>query len=719
MASIDFQALRSRLLADARGLLPQWLPFGKWRAHEFVCGGLDGSPGESLSINSKSGLWSDFASGETGGDLIDLYCAIKGIDTKQAAIDLGAERSAGIPAKKVTRKPEPEVILIPPAGTKDPDFTRSRAGKLVEVYEYLDGQGRVLGFIAKHQPEGESKQFIPWTWTGHAWVNKIWAAPRPLYGLDLLAASPEARVVLVEGEKCANAGSTLWPTTPVITWPGGAKAIGKIDWAPLAGRTVLLWPDNDAAGHEAMDRISDILMGLGCEVKRVDVSTQPEKWDLADAVADRWTANDVKVWLSTRVLEVLPPVEIEAETITPAPSPFLALQASIQERQDLWTACGLEMRGTGPVVNLDNICRLLQGVPEFQNMLWYDEFHEKIFGTLHGGAASEWSDHDDLTLTRILQSKAGMAKVTTTMVHDAVKSVARFRCRNEVKEWLGSLAWDGVHRLGDLMFRGFGAAASRYHQRVGECFLIGLIARAVRPGCKVDTMPVFEGGQGVGKSSALRILGGKWFTECHESIMSKDFFAVLKGNILVEISEMHAFGKNEVERIKGILTNQVDRYRAPYGRNAEDHPRQSVFAGTTNRDDWNRDETGARRFWPVACGAVDHVWLIANRDQLFAEAFFRFQKGEPWWNIPAEEAAIETDKRRPTDTWESYIEEFVEQDQEYTTQQLAAECLKIEVGKQDRMVANRISCVMRVLKWDSVVRKSLDRRSYRVWTRNP
>jgi putative DNA primase/helicase len=187
-----------------------------------------------------------------------------------------------------------------------------------------------------------------------------------------------------------------------------------------------------------------------------------------------------------------------------------------------------------------------------------------------------------------------------------------------------------------------------------------MVARAMHPGCKVDTLPVFEGDQGAGKSSGLRILGGKLFTECHEQITSKDFYSVLSGRWLVEISEMHSFNKAEVERIKGIISNQTDRYRLPYDRHASDHPRQCVFAGTTNRDDWHSDETGGRRFWPVACGTVNQVWLRENREQLFAEAFVRYQRGESWWDVPSDQQREKIEDRRQEDAWTAPIARFLE-----------------------------------------------------------
>src|SRR5690606_16976269 len=156
-----------------------------------------------------------------------------------------------------------------------------------------------------------------------------------------------------------------------------------------------------------------------------------------------------------------------------------------------------------------------------------------------------------------------------------------------------SLKWDGTSRIERLMIEGFGTLDSQYYREISRCFLISIAARICEPGCKVDTMPVFEGPQGNRKSSALRALGGKFFTECHEKVTSKDFYSVLHGHFLVEIAEMDAFSGAQVETIKGVISNQVDRYRLPYDKHATSNPRQCVFAGTTNRRDWNRDETGA------------------------------------------------------------------------------------------------------------------------------
>jgi predicted P-loop ATPase len=221
-------------------------------------------------------------------------------------------------------------------------------------------------------------------------------------------------------------------------------------------------------------------------------------------------------------------------------------------------------------------------------------------------------------------------------------------------------------------------------------------------------MPVFEGSQGAGKSSALAILGGDWFGECHEDFGSKDFVLSLKGRWLIEVAEMHAFRRADVDRLKGIMSTQIDRVRLPYGRMTEEHPRQSVFAGTTNRDDWQADDTGARRFWPVRCGFLSHEWLAENREQLFAEAVARFWAGESWWEVPKQAAAIHTDERRPEDPWEEIIGGYLDDHRTYSARELLGNPLLIDIEHQSNVAAKRVGVILRRLGWTNYVARAGD-----------
>lgn len=348
--------------------------------------------------------------------------------------------------------------------------------------------------------------------------------------------------------------------------------------------------------------------------------------------------------------------------------------------------------------NLDNVIRCIENDPELQDHIWYDEFLDAIC-TDWQGVRRKWRDSDDIMLQLYMQRYIGMDKISASACHDAAHMAAMRNVKNECQEWLKSLQWDDTCRLAYLMSEGFGAANTPYTQAVGLCFILSMVNRVMNPGCKVDSVPVFEGGQGIGKSTALGILGGKWFVECHESVLTKDFYGVLDGHMLVEISEMHSFTRSEVERVKGIISCQVDRYRRAYGRNTEDHPRQTVLACTTNRDDWQRDDTGARRFLPILCGEINLEWLRNNRDNLFAEAMYLFTQDAPWWNIPEDEQRHETERRREVDPWEDAISKFLIGKTEITLPEIAIDCLKIEQQRFDTGLSKRIARILRMNGW--------------------
>ena len=405
---------------------------------------------------------------------------------------------------------------------------------------------------------------------------------------------------------------------------------------------------------------------------------------------------------STSVPAVTTPPSIDPETGEIDMRPQLAL---------------VMMPNGTPIMNLDNVVRAIESDPNLRGKIWYDEFLDTIMTTWQG-EERQWKDADDVLLQLYMQRHVGLTRIGVQTCHDAAVVAAFHDTRNECRDWLKSLAWDGVRRLSYLMSEGLGAQENSYTDAVGRCWVVSMVARVFRPGCKVDTVPVLEGSQGVGKSTALRILGGKWFTECHENVTHKDFYEVLKGHMLVEIAEMHSFTRAEVERIKGIISCQMDRYRKSYGRNTENHPRQTVLACTTNRDDWQRDDTGARRFWPVRCGVVNHDWLRNNRDQLFAEAVHLFNDGASWWDVPVDLQNEEVESRRDADSWEAVIGSWLWNQARPTTSDILSDCLKIEVGRHDQVAQKRVGRVMRVLGWRNLVAKSQNGRSVRVWVKN-
>lgn len=385
-----------------------------------------------------------------------------------------------------------------------------------------------------------------------------------------------------------------------------------------------------------------------------------------------------------------------------------------------WSTLDLVLSDKGvPTPNLDNATRLLERHPDMLGRFWFDEFRGQILSTWNTRREPrEWTDSDDVRLALWMQRTMGIGRMAVGTARDAVTAMAMAHRRNECREWLEALRWDGTARLHHVLPIGFGVEQNAYSEAVGRCWLIGMVARVLSPGCKLDTMPVFEGEQGRGKSTALQVLVGQhWFAEASESLLSKDFFQSLQGKWLIEIAEMDAFSRAEVTAVKRVITCRTDRFRPPYGRRVEDHPRMCVFAGTTNRDDWHRDETGARRFWPVTVADVDLEWLARWRDALFAEAVTLYRQGASWWNVPAEDAKREQDARRSVDEWEGVVSDFLVGMSEATVGEVLGGALKMRPESWDRPSQMRVATVLRALGWSKVGNARRNGRVVKVWSK--
>lgn len=219
------------------------------------------------------------------------------------ARDLGAPLDLNKADGAEPDQSEAATIVLPIPASKHPGHLRSqKLGEPTAVYEYRDGEKRTLGYVARYDT-AEGKTFLPTTlWRtpdGLSWLNKSWPKPRPLYGLDKLAARPNASVIVCEGEKAADAAQTVFPNSVVVTSPGGAKAAKSADWTPLAGKQVMIWPDNDAPGlGYALDVERELAAVGAATVTTVDAMRvaavlpsgearqPPEGWDAADGLGD-------------------------------------------------------------------------------------------------------------------------------------------------------------------------------------------------------------------------------------------------------------------------------------------------------------------------------------------------------------------------------------------------------------------------------------------------
>jgi predicted P-loop ATPase len=265
------------------------------------------------------------------------------------------------------------------------------------------------------------------------------------------------------------------------------------------------------------------------------------------------------------------------------------------------------------------------------------------------------------------------------------------------------------------------------------------------PGCKVDTMVVLEGKQGARKTTFVETIFSKaWYSEAMYSPASIDFYQSFAGSLGIEIGEMQSFSKAEVGKIKQAITTCEDVYRPSYGRIAVRFPRQSVFVGTTNSDEYLRDETGGRRFLPVRVSEIDIEAIAKVRDQLWAEARVRYDRKEEWYTLPAQ-AAAEQDSRYQEDSWSDPILRWLEgemDDSKYpagvdtklwrdggldgghqqqlvmsaTSTDLLYYALGVDVAKHGKPEQMRVSSIMKRLSWLKE-RPLIDKRRRWVWKR--
>lgn len=276
-------------------------------------------------------------------------------------------------------------------------------------------------------------------------------------------------------------------------------------------------------------------------------------------------------------------------------------------------------------------------------------------------------DVSDIAIQNIrewIEKDLGWTVARERLVH-VLQAVADRNRFDPVVQYLEGLEWDRQPRLDGWLVRNAGAPDSDYVRAVSAAWMISCVARALRPGCKVDHVLVLEGEQGARKSTAFAVLAGDaFFSDSCPQLGTKDARQhIHSGPWIVELGELTAIRRADIETVKQFLVEKNDRFRWSYARFEVDLPRRSVFCGTTNPSGagWIRDPTGGRRFWPVPVGQICIEELACERDQLWAEAVHRFREGEPWWlrGELEESAQAEQEERLEHDEWEDIIGEWL------------------------------------------------------------
>lgn len=404
------------------------------------------------------------------------------------------------------------------------------------------------------------------------------------------------------------------------------------------------------------------------------------------------------------------------------PNPIIELAARRDEanvNRSMWISHLQANANGGFRGNVFNVMKGLELAPELAGVATYDEFSRKLIVAKpppwdSGTQSRRWSDDDDVHLQRWFQAHGVPVQSVKTVCEAVRATAARF---DALRDYVSGLKWDNKKRVGTWLSTYLGAEDNPYTRDVGQKWLVSAIARALRPACQVDHLLVLEGAQGLGKTSAVRILGGEWTKENLSDLHTKDSVVELQGNWIVELSELSAIARSEVEVVKAFISRTVDKYREPYGRHSTEQLRRCVFIGTTNDDRYLKDSTGNRRFWPVKVARVAFEELSRDRDQLWAEAAKLYKSGAKWHitnKRAARMAEVEQAKRFEDDPWTPAVLAGLDSRDSVTTRQLLAK-LDIEPSRQNGGHAKRIGGIMRRSGWSSHVDKSGGERDV-VWT---
>ncbi|MDT8333013.1 virulence-associated E family protein [Roseomonas gilardii] len=364
---------------------------------------------------------------------------------------------------------------------------------------------------------------------------------------------------------------------------------------------------------------------------------------------------------------------------------------------------------------LSNALLILAMDPVLEGMLAYDEFKAEHLLKFAPPPARETDSYSpgpyprgwgkgDVVLVQAYLQRQWSHKFSAQTVEDAMITEAE-RCRfHPVCDWLDTLSWDGQPRLDEWLLKAFGCPADPYHKAAGAKMLIASVRRVRRPGCKFDNMPVFEGLQGIGKSTALRSLyGDDWFSDnMPTNLASKDAAMALLGIWCLELAELQQLIRAEAEVVKGFLSRQVDRYRPPYGKSYIARARQGILVGTTNAEEWLSDPTGNRRFWPLACAHVDAEWIAENREQLWAEAAAREAAGEVHWldgDEAREGAVAQQASRMVLDPWSDKARNWLDDGRVQVTAAGLLDHLNVPAAQQTKGMQMRAAAILKSEGW--------------------
>jgi len=522
----------------------------------------------------------------------------------------------------------------------------------VATYQHPDGRERPR--YRQDYPADFPAGPCPWKGCTEMGPHKhIWGKRgRSSKGCELLTwgnDAPDKALCLVEGEKAAAAllahvgGQGYTP----VTWNGGASVKDAV-FDVVEDRNVILWPDADEAGKKAMQNAGRAALDAGAaSLKLVGVSHLPRKADAADVDAEQ-----ALVLLQTAE-DYEPPEQSGSARGVGRPVRTFPVQ------WPMWTERGHPARSS--------LANAWIALDSFTDCAFsYDAFADT---ELLNGERIEDATACELWHRMEIDLEFGPTK---DALYAAITMVCRANSFHPVKDYLDGLRWDGKRRLNKLGHTHFGADETPLQNAIARLIIYGMVARIVQPGAKFDYMPVLQSNkQGLAKSEALRILGGKWAgsgLSLDSFDLPKTLIERTKGKWLIECADLGGWRGSDIEKVKGIISDRQDSARMAYGRLNVTRERQFIIVGTSNPREFLKDSQN-RRF-PVL-EVKQHIDLGAlrrDRDQLFAEALAdvdAFQDGDEYHvHLPEalwDEAEAHSQQFRSISAFEEWFTDWIAQ----------------------------------------------------------
>lgn len=344
----------------------------------------------------------------------------------------------------------------------------------------------------------------------------------------------------------------------------------------------------------------------------------------------------------------------------------------IDSEDDTWIE-DLQLDKKGNVLpSINNIKIILLNDKGLKDKIAFNEFSQRIvkLGVMpwqqDDNRNNIWSDTDDSGLRNYLEIKYGVT--STKKIEDAFILTADKNKFHPVRDYLNSLNWDGKERVEKLFIEYLGADDNEYVRTVTRKALAGAVARIYEPGIKFDYALVLAGAQGEGKSEIISKLGCGYSSDTLTTIQGKEAYEQIQGFWLIELGELTALKRAEVEAIKLFISKKEDAFRQAYAHHTGRYPRQCIFIGTTNDNEFLKDKTGNRRFWPVDTDrekATKNIWKDLTQDEvdlIWAEAVEIYKKGEELYLEPEIEklAQAEQDKHLEDNPMLGIVEDYLE-----------------------------------------------------------